>query len=217
MLPEAAIPRRLRSIERRSAHNSETEGLERIKEYKSEVTRLFPAIPKRLVNRWSIRDHDALQLAQFLALYPRERIVVWEIGTFLSVSAFHLASQPKVSEVVSVDYNPSMAGLCEWMTGLSDLDAAAALRSAPSPETTVIGVATAALARFPEQQRKVKFIAGDAATVNWPIPADTASVVAFVDGHHSKEAVESDLRAILEKSPYGVAVVHDCTDPYHAP
>jgi hypothetical protein len=207
----------LYSIEWQSAHQSETKGLKRIDEYKSEVTRLFPDIPKHLVDSWSIQDADALGLAQFLALYPRESVVVLDIGTFVGVSAFHFANQPKVSEVVSVDYNPSIAELYEWMTQLSDLGAAAALKSAPSPETTVIEVAKAALARFPEQQRKVKFIAGDAATVNWPIPVDAASFVAFVDGHHSKEAVESDLRAIFEKNPYGVAVLHDCTDDYHAP
>jgi hypothetical protein len=188
-----------------------------LEEYKSEVIRLFPALSKGLLDSWSIQDADAIGLARFLKHYPRERVVVLDIGTFVGVSAFHLASQPKVAQVVSVDYNPSLAELQEWMTELGELDVAIALGAASSPETTVIEVARAAFSRFPEQQRKAKFAAGDAATVDMPIPADAASFVAFVDGHHSKEAVEADLRAVFEKNPYGVAILHDCTDHYHGP
>jgi hypothetical protein len=173
-------------------------------------------LPKQLVDSWSIQDADALGLSRFLERYPREQVKVLDIGTFVGVSAFYFASQPKVSEVVSVDYNPSMAELHEWMIGLGDSDAAAALRSAPSPETTVLEVARAAFSRFPEQKRKVKFMAGDAASVNWPIRADSASFVAFVDGDHSKEGVEADLRAVFEKHSHGVAVLHDCIDVNHA-
>jgi hypothetical protein len=184
--------------------------LEILEEYKSEVIRLFPALSKSLLDSWSIKDADAVGLARFLKQYPRERVVVLDIGTFVGVSAFHLASQPKVAEVVSVDYNPSLAELQEWLTDLGELDDAIALGAASSPETTVIEVARVAFSRFPEQQRKAKFVAGDAATVDMPIPADAASFVAFVDGHHGKEAVEADLRAIFDKDSAAVAILHDC-------
>jgi hypothetical protein len=181
-----------------------------LEEYKSEVIRLFPALSKDVLDSWSIKDADAIGLARFLKLYPRERVVVLDIGTFVGVSAFHLASQPKVAEVVSVDYNPSLAELQEWLTELGEQDDANALGTASSPETTVIEVARKAFSRFPEQQRKAKFVAGDAATVDMPIPADGASLVAFVDGHHGKEAVEVDLRAIFDKDSAAVAILHDC-------
>jgi hypothetical protein len=181
-----------------------------LEEYKSEVIRLFPALSKGLLDSWSIKDADAIGLASFLKHYPRERVVVLDIGTFVGVSAFHLASQPKVAEVVSVDYNPSLSELQEWLTGLGKLDDAITLGAASSPETTVIEVAREAFSRFPEQQRKAKFVAGDAATVDIAIPADAASLVAFVDGHHGKEAVEADLRAIFDKDSAAVAILHDC-------
>ena len=186
-------------------------------EYKDEVARVFPAMPRRLVEHWSIQKTDVVALSRFFNRYPSEAIFVFEIGTFVGVSTFHLATQPKVSEVVSVDYNPSMAELQEWMFELGDTDAAAALGATSSLETTVLDVARTALARFSEQQQKVKLVAGKTGTVDIPISGDNASFVAFVDGDHRKESVYADLRAIFKKNPHAVALLHDCTDGYHGP
>ncbi len=77
-------------------------GLEQLSEYKATVAQLFPALPRHVIDNWFITDIDALALKRFLNRYPCE-VVVLEIGTFVGVSAFHYASQPRVSKVVSVD------------------------------------------------------------------------------------------------------------------
>jgi hypothetical protein len=179
-------------------------------EYKATVTRLFPALPKSVVDDWSIQDADARALERFLERYPREAVVL-DVGTFVGVSAFHFASQPKVSEVVSIDWNPSMAELGEWLDELG-------IPHGPesSPDLRLLDVAGAALAHFPEQRRKVRLRAGYVGSVGLAAPADGASLVAFVDGDHAQESVEADLRAIFEKNPRAVAVLHDCTGS-HAP
>ncbi len=179
-------------------------------EYKATVTRLFPALPRPVMDDWSITDADALALARFLECYPHEAIVL-DIGTFVGVSAFHFASQPKVSEVVSIDRNPSMAELGEWLDELG-----VSLGPGSSPDVRIQDIAGAALAHFPEQRRKVRLRAGTVGSVGAPVPADGASLVAFVDGDHAKESVEADLWAIFEKNPRAVAVLHDCTGS-HAP
>src|SRR5215210_1193076 len=80
----------------------------RFDEYKETVSHLFPALPRDYVDTWSISKVDALTLGHFLECYPRE-VVALNIGTFIGVSAFHLASQSKVLKVIGVDPNPTVA------------------------------------------------------------------------------------------------------------
>src|SRR5829696_6882775 len=74
----------------------------RLEEYKETVSRLFPALPRDLIDSRSIRDVDALVLALFLRCYPHE-LSVLDVGTFFGASSFHLASQPSVLRVLGVD------------------------------------------------------------------------------------------------------------------
>jgi hypothetical protein len=174
------------------------------------VTRLYPALPKYVVDKWSIKNADARALARFLDRFPGE-VIVLEVGTFVGASAFHLASQPKVSQVVSVDYNPSLVELAELTKQHADFG------PEPPPDVQVLEVAEAAFAYFPEQQRKVRFVAGTAESASVPEPVNGAPLIAFVDGEHSKEAVEADLRAIFEQNPHTVALLHDCRGGRHSP
>src|SRR5918994_1717695 len=82
-----------------------TDHKKRLEEYKQTVSRLFPTLPRELVEARSIRDVDALVLALFLRCYPHE-VNVLEVGTFFGVSTFHLAGQPSVMKVVGV--NPDL-------------------------------------------------------------------------------------------------------------
>jgi len=197
------------------------EELKRFDEYKATVTRLFPVLPRDLVNGWSIQDADAIVLARFLECYPREPIFVLEVGTFVGTSAFHFACQPKVSEVVSIDTNISLAKLADLVVAKKNQDIA--YRDAEdfgpgaSPNVGVLDVAEAALACFPEQWQKVRLVTGTTESVHIPSPSNGASLVAFVDGSHGKERVEADLRAIFEHNPYAVAVLHDCVEARTSP
>jgi hypothetical protein len=201
-------------------------------EYKDAVARLSPALIRSTVDSWSIKDADVLALERFLERYPRN-VVVLDIGTFFGVSAFHFARQPKVSEVVSVDLNPSMAELYEWL-GEWDVP----LGPGPPPDATLLDLVGAALAHFPEQRRKVRLQAGtvgsleapvppDGGRSRWPagsaetvgsvgvpVPPDGASLVAFVDGDHAQESVRADLETIFGKDPHAIAILHDCRG-YH--
>jgi predicted O-methyltransferase YrrM len=55
----------------------------------------------------SINDIDGLALAHFLERCPLKTVVL-EMGTFVGVSAFHFAGHPTVSEVPTVDSNPTL-------------------------------------------------------------------------------------------------------------
>src|SRR5215217_9249049 len=190
------------------------EELKRLDEYKSTVTRLFPVLPRGLVNGWSIQDADAIALARLLECYPREPVFVLEVGTFVGTSAFHFACQPKVSEVVSIDTNISLAKLADQLANRQDTEDIRQeiedFRLRALPNMGVLDVAEAVLACFPEQRQKVRLVTGTTRSVHIPTPMNGASLVAFVDGSHGKESVEGDLRAIFEQNPYAVAVLHDC-------
>src|SRR5829696_2702845 len=201
-----------RSFEGSGSMNEE---LKRLDEYKATVTRLFPVLPRDLVNGWSIQDADAIVLARLLECYPREPIFVLEVGSFVGTSAFHFACQPKVSEVVSIDTNISLARLADLV--VKNYPDAEDFRPGASPNVGVLDVAEAALACFPEQWQKVRFVTGTTESVHIPAPANGASLVAFVDGSHGKEQVEADLRAIFEQNPYAVAVLHDCVEARTSP
>jgi hypothetical protein len=186
-----------------SGNNSTDENLKRLEEYKDTLLRYFPTLKRSYVDYHSITDVDAVTLERFLDRFP-DGVVMLEVGTFVGVSTFHLASQLKVSKVISVDLNPSFAEMETWQGYPGAyLDAGAA------PDRRVQDVAEMALAQFPEHRRKVQLISGSAASVDIP-GTPGKSFVAFVDGDHSKEGVEDDLRVIFERNPRAVVVLHDC-------
>ena len=172
-----------------------------LESYRDAVANRLPADCRPIVGDWSITRTDALALLRFLERYPREMVVL-EIGTFFGISTFCLASHPKVSEVVSIDSNPSLAELHE-------------LRYLPDPgpslrDVRVLDLAGAALDEFPEQRRKTRLQHVPAEREGVPVSLNGASLVAFVDGDHSKESVAADLRAIFDKDSAAVAILHDC-------
>jgi Methyltransferase domain len=186
-----------------SNSNSADENLMRLEEYKDILLRTFPFLSKSYVDYHSISDVDAITLERFLDRFP-DGIVMLEVGTFVGVSTFHLANQSKVSKVISVDLNPRFAEVEAWEGYLSaDLDTGAA------SDLRVQDVAEKVLTHFPEHRQIVQLIAGMANSVDIPVPPGRP-FVAFVDGDHTKEGVEADLRVIFERNPHAVVVLHDC-------
>ncbi len=187
-------------------------------EYKEAVSRLFPALPKDYVDAWSISKVDALALGHFLECYPR-KVVVLDVGTFVGVSAFHLASQPKVLRVTSVGPNPTITDEIEDKSDILDTD----IDLGPLQSLRTLDVARAALAEFGDEQRKIQLRVGTVGSnqggsfnnperVEVPMlePSEDASFVAFVDGLHTKGGVQADLEAIFEYNPRAVAILDDC-------
>ena len=194
----------------------------RLGEYKETLSRLFPNLPRGYVDAWSISTVDALALAHFLECYPR-RVVVLDIGTSVGVSAFHFASRPKVLRVISVDPNPTIA---DKLDDKSDV-LGSGIDPEPLRNLRVLDVARAALAEFEDEQQKIQLCVdtvGDSQmgiqessvdgleNIEMPAlePSDGVSLVAFVDGLHSKEGVKAHLKAIFEKNPHALVLLHDC-------
>jgi hypothetical protein len=186
-----------------SSRNTTDKNLKRLEEYKDTLLRYLPTLKRSYVDYHSITDVDAATLGRFLDRFP-DGVVMLEVGTFVGVSTFHLASQSKVSKVISVDLNPWFAELETW-----EGYPGAYLDTGAAPDLRVQDVAEMALAHFPEHRRKVQLIAGTATSVDVPVTPGKP-FVAFVDGDHSKEGVEADLRVIFERNPRAVAVLHDC-------
>jgi hypothetical protein len=160
----------------------------RLEEYRETISRLFPALPKDLIEARSIKDVDALVLALFLRCYPHE-LSVLEVGTFFGVAAFHFAGQPSVLRVLGVD-QPEDAG-----------------------QTSSIDIARAALAEFAEESVKIQLRTGDVSSA-WTksahaLPEDEP-LLAFVGGVRTREAVDADLRAIFDANPRAVAILDHC-------
>jgi hypothetical protein len=177
------------------AIDGRNERLVGLSEYRDTVFRLFPDLPRKTEYFMSIKECDALALAHFLERFPLNTVML-EIGTFVGVSAFHFAGVAQVSEVLTVDTNPTLFELGkEW--GLN------------WPTVRVQEVAAKSLQQFPEHARKVRFFEGTAQSIELTLPSK-APLLAFVDGDHSRSAVESDLRAIFDKHPRTMAVLHDC-------
>src|SRR5215217_331430 len=193
----------------------------RFDEYKEVVSRLFPALPRDYVDAWSISTADALALAHFLECYPR-KVVVLDIGTSVGVSAFHFASQPKVLRVISLYPNSTTA---DKVNDKSDV--LGSIYPEPLRNLRVLEVARAALAEFDDEQQKIQLCAGIAEgsemglqgssidgfeKIEMPAlePSNDVSLVAFVDGLHTKEGVRAHLEAIFEKNPHALVLLHDC-------
>jgi hypothetical protein len=186
-----------------SRNNSSDENLKRLEEYKDILLESFPFLSKSYVDYHSISDVDAITLERFLDRFP-EGVVMLEVGTFVGVSTFHLANQSKVSKVISVDLNPRFAEVQTW-----EGYPGAYLDTGAAPDLRVQDVAETALANFPEHRQNVQLIAGTATSVDIPVTPGRP-FVAFVDGDHTKEGVEADLRVIFERNPHAVVVLHDC-------
>jgi hypothetical protein len=176
----------------------------RLEEYRETISRLFPALPRDLIDARSIRDVDALVLALFLRCYPHE-LSVLEIGTFFGVATFHFAGQPSVLRVLGVDPDLSV--------------------TEDAGETSSIDIARAALAEFADESVKIHLRTGDLSR-GWTnlrgdthhssgaMPAQELSedepLLAFVGGARTREAVDADLQAILDANPRAVVILDHC-------
>ena len=193
----------------------------RLDEYKETVCRLFPALPKDLVDSRSIRDVDSLVLALFLRCYPHE-LGVLDVGTFFGVSTFHLASQPSVLRVLAVDPEelPEDGEAGETSRTLDPED-----EPEPRKRLRSVDVARAALAEFADESAKVELRTGDvgsactASTDDTPegsekLPAHGLSedqpLLAFVNGARTREAVGADLQAIFGFHPRAITILDHC-------
>jgi hypothetical protein len=151
-------------------------------------------------------------------------VVVLDIGSSVGVSAVHFASSPKVLRVISVGPNPTIAEEIDDNPGT--LGSSVDLE--PLRNIRVLDVARAALAEFGYEQQKIQLRVGSvrssqplgiqANSADRPEKAeepaleasDGVSLVAFVDGLHTKEGVRSDLEAVFQKNPRAVAILDDC-------
>jgi hypothetical protein len=162
----------------------------RLEEYRETISRLFPGLPKDLLDARSIKDVDALVLALFLRCYPHE-LSVLEVGTFFGVATFHFAGQPSVLRVLGVDPDPPE----------------------DAGETSSIGIARAALAEFADESAKIELRTGDVSSA-WTksaqqLPKDEP-LLAFVGGVRTREAVDADLQSIFDANPRAVAILDHC-------
>jgi hypothetical protein len=176
----------------------------RLEEYRETISRLFPTLPRDLVDARSIKDVDALVLALFLRCYPHE-LSVLEVGTFFGVATFHFAGQPSVLRVLGVD---------------PDLPV-----TEHAGETSSTDIARAALAEFTDESVKIQLQTGDVSSArtnlrgNTPnssgeMPAQELSedepLLAFVGGARTRETVDADLQAIFDANPRAVAILDHC-------
>jgi predicted O-methyltransferase YrrM len=180
---------------RRTTKIADSSSLHELRDYRDTVFRLYPDLPRLTEYHMSIKDIDALALTRFVERLPRETFVL-EIGTFVGVSAFLFAGQAMVSQVLTVDTNPTLFELGEeWGQNRG--------------RTKVQEIATKTLAQFPDRARKVEFLEGTANNIDLSLPSE-APLVAFVDGDHARSSVKADLRAIFSKHPQTLAILHDC-------
>src|SRR5215211_6996409 len=192
----------------------------KLEEYKETVSRLFPALPRDLVDSRSIRDVDALVLALFLRCYPHE-VSVLNVGTSLGASTFHLANQPSVSRVLGVDSERPEDG----EPGETSKSLSSDGEPAPLQKLRFIDVARAAIAEFADESAKVELRTGDVGSAlrsdqsdppdgSEKMPAQELSedqpLLAFVNGARTREAVGADLQAIFEVRPRAIAILDHC-------
>jgi predicted nuclease with TOPRIM domain len=161
-------------------------------------------------------------LGLLLECYP-QKVAVLDIGSFVGASAFFFASHSKVTRVVSVDPNPRLA------EEINDKSEMLGVKIDPEPlgKLRVLDVARTVLAEFPDENRKIQLHVGTVGTGKTGITEDSAggseeleepiselmgerSLVAFVDGLHTREGVHADLEVIFDHNPRAVAILHDC-------
>jgi hypothetical protein len=200
--------------------------LKRLDEYENTVAHLFPILSKVYIDSWTLPNVDALALAYFLDCYPR-KVIVLDIGTFIGMSAFYFAIQPTVLRVVSVDPNPLIADEIDDKTEVTGICA----DRGTLQNLKVLDVAETALGEFDAERRKIQLCTGVVGISKVGIKDDSidgrekieipqaglserASLVAFVDGLHTKEGVRADLEAIFESDHHAVAILHDCRGPW---
>jgi hypothetical protein len=187
--------------------------------YKTCVTSISPQLPIETVHLWTISKDDALAMSYFLRRLKGEGLTtILDIGTFVGVSAFFFASQPKVRRVVSVDPDPLIS---------EEVVASYRNHAATYHDKRVLEVAREALSVFPAQSNKVELKTGvvgmnemaligkDVSEVK-RVSVPREPLVAFVDGRHSPVGVYQDLLAIFQQNPQALVLVHDCRGP-HAP
>ena len=201
----------------------DAEYLLRVRDYKMRVSNLYPEIPHSLLQNCSISPIDTLVIGYFLEYLDRE-VTVYEIGSFVGASSYLFATHPKVSKLVCIDPNPRIADEAvansEW-TEERDLASLQDLR--------VFDVARGAFASLDEQTlNKVEFREGvvgseslgtrterkwQSGKVEIPQFEDSGdSLLAYVDGLHTKEGVREDLEAIYEQNPNAITLLDDCRD-----
>jgi methyl-accepting chemotaxis protein len=208
-------------------HYRDAEYLLRVRDYKMRVSNLYPEIPHSLLQNCSISPIDTLVIGYFLEYLDRE-VTVYEIGSFVGASSYLFATHPKVSKLVCIDPNPSIADEAvansEW-TEERDLSSLQDLR--------VFDVARGAFASLDEQAlNKVEFREGvvgseslgtrterkwQSGKVEIPQFEDSGdSLLAYVDGLHTKEGVREDLEAIYEQNPNAITLLDDCRNAWGA-
>jgi hypothetical protein len=162
----------------------------RLEVYRETISRLFPALPRDLIDAKSIKDVDALVLALFLRCYPHE-LSVLEVGTLFGVAAFHFAGQPSVLRVLGVG---------------PDLPV-----TEDAGETSSIDIARTVLAQFADEAVKIQLRTGDSAWTKaaQELPQDEP-LLAFVGAARTREAVDADLQAIFDANPRAVAIIDHC-------
>lgn len=176
--------------------------IRRLEEYKDTVARLFPALPRRVVDEQSISGADALVIGCLLDCFPRE-VSTLDAGMSTGSSTFCFAAHPKVREVVSVYPNSGTVGETSGLPrGLRALE-----------------VTRSALAEFAEENEKVRLhegAVGDAVTdakkagTTEAEPSDGVSLVAFMDWLRTREGVRQSLEAVFAGSPKAVAILDGC-------
>jgi hypothetical protein len=164
----------------------------RLEEYRKTISRLFPALPRDLLDASSIKDVDTIVLTLFLRCYPHQ-LSVLEVGTSFGVAAFLFAGQPSVLRVLGVDPDP--------------------LVTKDAGKMSSIDIARAALAEFADESLKIELRTGHVGSA-WTkaaqeLPEDEP-LLAFVGGARTREAVDADLQAIFDANPRAVAILDHC-------
>src|ERR687889_1718512 len=164
----------------------------RLEEYRKTISRLFPALPKDLLEARSIKDVDALVLALFLRCYPYE-LSVLEVGTSFGVAAFHFAGQPSVLRVFGVEQD--------------------SLMTEDAGKASSIDIARAALAEFADERLKIELRTGELSSA-WTKAVhellEDEPLLAFLGGSRTREAVDADLQAIFDANPHAGAILDHC-------
>ncbi len=192
--------------------------LRRLRAYRAAATRRFPALDHRLVDTWSLRDHDALALSLLLEVCPGP-VVVLEVGTFIGVAAFHFAGHANVTRVIIVDPNLTVAEAVNARRHRM----AVHVESGPLNELRVLDVTRTLLDEFDEQRGKIQLVQGVLAReygaganavnpVSVPSPPEMngTRLIAFVDALHTKAGVHATLGAIFDAHPRALVLLDDC-------